>query len=89
MYRAVNLLFGDIVKVTPTLQVVGDMALFLVSNRLKAEDVIEKGKHISFPESVVEFFQGHIGFPPGGFDKKLQQVILKDRKPLQSAPARC
>ena len=81
-YRAVNFLFGDIVKVTPSSKIVGDMALFLVSNRLKAEDVIEKGKHISFPESVVQFFEGHIGFPPGGFDKKLQQVILKGRKPL-------
>jgi pyruvate carboxylase len=81
-YRAVNFLFGDIVKVTPSSKIVGDMALFLVSNRLKAEDVLEKGKHISFPESVVQFFEGHIGFPPGGFDKKLQQVILKDRKPL-------
>ncbi|HYF48175.1 MAG TPA: pyruvate carboxylase [Planctomycetota bacterium] len=81
-YRAVNFLFGDIVKVTPSSKIVGDMALFLVSNRLKAEDVLEKGKHISFPESVVQFFEGHIGFPPGGFDKKLQKVILKDRKPL-------
>jgi pyruvate carboxylase len=81
-YRAVNFLFGDIVKVTPSSKIIGDMALFLVSNRLTADDVMEKGKHISFPESVVQFFEGHIGFPPGGFDKKLQQVILKDRKPL-------
>ena len=82
-YRAVNFLFGDIVKVTPSSKIVGDMALFLVSNRLKAEDVLEKGKHISFPESVVQFFEGHIGFPPGGFDKKLQQIILKGRRPLK------
>ncbi|HYG78315.1 MAG TPA: pyruvate carboxylase [Planctomycetota bacterium] len=82
-YRAVNFLFGDIVKVTPSSKIVGDMALYLVSNNLKAEDVLEKGKHISFPESVVQFFEGHIGFPPGGFDKKLQAVILKDRKPLK------
>jgi len=82
-YRAVNFLFGDIVKVTPSSKIVGDMALFLVSNRLKAKDVVEKGKHISFPESVVQFFEGHIGFPPGGFDKKLQAVILKEKKPLK------
>jgi pyruvate carboxylase len=82
-YRAVNFLFGDIVKVTPSSKIVGDMTLFLVSNRLKAEDVLEKGKNISFPESVIQFFEGHIGFPPGGFDKKLQHVILKDRKPLK------
>src|SRR6185295_12344064 len=82
-YRAVNFLFGDIVKVTPSSKVVGDMALFLVTNRLKSSDVLEKGKHLSFPESVVQFFQGYIGFPPGGFDPKLQAVILKDKKPLK------
>ncbi len=81
-YRAVNFLFGDIVKVTPSSKIVGDMTLFLVSNRLQATDVMEAGKRLSFPESVVQFFEGHIGFPPGGFDKKLQQVILKDRKPM-------
>ncbi|MEI6234426.1 MAG: pyruvate carboxylase [Planctomycetota bacterium] len=82
-YRAVNFLFGDIVKVTPSSKVVGDMALFLVTNRLKSEDVVEKGKHLSYPESVVQFFEGHIGFPPGGFDPALQAVILKDRKQLK------
>ena len=82
-YRAVNFLFGDIVKVTPSSKVVGDMALFLVTNHLTAADVLTKGRNISFPESVVQFFEGHIGFPPGGFDKKLQAVILKDRKPLK------
>jgi len=82
-YRAVNFLFGDIVKVTPSSKIVGDMALFLVGNGLKAEDVVEKGKHLSFPESVIQFFEGHIGFPPGGFDPELQRVILKNRKPLK------
>ncbi|GMV79845.1 MAG: pyruvate carboxylase [Planctomycetota bacterium] len=82
-YRAVNFLFGDIVKVTPSSKIVGDMALYLVSNKLTAEDVWTKGKHLSFPESVIQFFEGHIGFPPGGFDKKLQQIILKGRKPLK------
>ncbi|MCZ7649205.1 MAG: pyruvate carboxylase [Planctomycetota bacterium] len=82
-YRAVNFLFGDIVKVTPSSKIIGDMALYLVSNRLSAEDVLTKGKHLSFPESVVQFFEGHIGFPPGGFDPRLQKIILKDRKPLK------
>jgi len=81
-YRAVNFLFGDIVKVTPSSKIVGDLALFLVSNNLTAKDVLTKGQHLSFPESVIQFFQGHIGFPPGGFDKKLQHIILKNRKPL-------
>jgi len=82
-YREVNFLFGDIVKVTPSSKIVGDMALFLVSNNLKAEDVLGAGKNLSFPESVVQFFEGHIGFPPGGFDKTLQKIILKDRKPMK------
>lgn len=82
-YRAVNFLFGDIVKVTPSSKIVGDMALFLVGNGLTAADVMTKGKHLSFPESVIQFFEGHIGFPPGGFDKDLQKVILKNRKPLK------
>src|SRR5690606_25945959 len=82
MYKRVNLLFGDIVKVTPSSKVVGDMALFMVQNNLSDEDVIQKGESISFPESVVEFFQGYIGFPPGGFPKELQRVVLKGKKPL-------
>ncbi len=82
-YRAVNFLFGDIVKVTPSSKIVGDMALYLVSNKLTAKDVWTKGEHLSFPESVIQFFQGHIGEPPGGFDRKLQKIILKDRKPLK------
>ncbi|MCK6473446.1 MAG: pyruvate carboxylase [Planctomycetes bacterium] len=85
-YRAVNFLFGDIVKVTPSSKIVGDMALFLVSNKLSATDVWTKGKHLSFPQSVIEFFQGYIGQPPGGFDKKLQKIILKDKQPLAKRP---
>ncbi len=83
-YHDVNFLFGDIVKVTPSSKVVGDMALFLVGNHLTAADVKEKGKHLSFPESVIEFFEGKLGMPPGGFDPELQKIILKDRKPLKS-----
>ncbi|MBI4582872.1 MAG: pyruvate carboxylase [Planctomycetes bacterium] len=82
-YRAVNFLFGDLVKVTPSSKVVGDMALFLVSNKLHAEDVRSQGKNLSFPQSVAQLFEGHIGFPPGGFDKELQKIILRDRKPLK------
>ncbi len=82
MYRRVNFLFGDIVKVTPSSKVVGDMALFMVQNNLTEEDIYEKGHTIDFPESVIEFFQGYIGIPHGGFPEKLQKIILKDRKPL-------
>jgi len=82
MYKRVNFLFGDIVKVTPSSKVVGDMALFMVQNDLNEEDIIEKADSLDFPNSVVEFFQGYIGIPPGGFPKELQKAILKDKKPL-------
>jgi pyruvate carboxylase len=85
-YREVNELFGDIVKVTPSSKVVGDMALFLVSNNLTKEDVLEKGATLSFPESVVSFFRGDIGQPVGGFDPTLQQLILKEVKPYTERP---
>ena len=60
MYRKVNMMFGDIVKVTPSSKVVGDMALFMVQNQLTEEDLYEKGDTLSFPDSVVSFFEGHL-----------------------------
>lgn len=83
MYAAVNRMFGDIVKVTPTSKVVGDMALFMVGNNLTPDDVLSKKRDLSFPESVVEFFEGRLGEPPGGFPQPLRDIILKGRKPLQ------
>jgi pyruvate carboxylase len=85
-FADVNQLFGDIVKVTPSSKVVGDMALFLVSNNLTAEDVMTKGDTIDFPESVRELFRGDIGQPEGGWPKKLQKIILKDEKPFKDRP---
>lgn len=85
-YAEVNRLFGDIIKVTPTSKVVGDMALFMVANNLKPEDVLEGTRELSFPESVVEFFEGRLGQPPGGFPKALQKRILRGRKPLRGRP---
>ena len=67
MYAAVNKLFGDIVKVTPTSKVVGDMTLFMIANNLTPSDVLDPTREIAFPESVVEFFEGKLGQPPGGF----------------------
>lgn len=81
MYATVNGMFGDIVKVTPSSKVVGDMAQFMVANDLTPKDVFENGQNISFPESVQQFFLGEIGQPEGGFPKELQQIILKDKKP--------
>ncbi|MCA1062232.1 pyruvate carboxylase [Rossellomorea aquimaris] len=86
MYARVNHLFGDIVKVTPSSKVVGDMALFMVQNDLSEEDVIEKGDKIDFPDSVIELFEGYLGQPHGGFPKDLQNVILKGRTPLTVRP---
>ncbi|MFC4409343.1 pyruvate carboxylase [Chungangia koreensis] len=86
MYSRVNLLFGDIVKVTPSSKVVGDMALFMVQNDLNEENILSRGPSIDFPDSVIEFFEGYIGQPYGGFPEDLQQVILKDRKPIKVRP---
>ncbi len=86
MYARVNQLFGDIVKVTPSSKVVGDMALFLIGNNLKPEDVLDTARHLDFPTSVVEMLHGDLGQPPGGWPKKLQQIILKGRKPLSGRP---
>ncbi|MGR3763720.1 pyruvate carboxylase [Rossellomorea sp. NS-SX7] len=86
MYARVNHLFGDIVKVTPSSKVVGDMALFMVQNDLSEQDVIEKGEKIDFPDSVVELFEGYLGQPHGGFPEELQKVILKGRNPLTVRP---
>src|SRR5207302_8955001 len=86
MYALVNQMFGDIIKVTPTSKVVGDMALFMVGNSLKPEDVLEGDRELAFPESVVEFFEGRLGQPPGGFPKTLQKRILRGRKPMRGRP---
>jgi len=86
MYSRVNLLFGDIVKVTPSSKVVGDMALFMVQNDLDENTVLTRGQTIDFPDSVIELFQGYLGQPHGGFPKALQQVVLKDRKAITVRP---
>ena len=86
MYSRVNQMFGDIVKVTPSSKVVGDMALYMVQNQLTEEDVLAKGDSLDFPDSVVELFEGYLGQPYGGFPKELQKVILKDRQPITVRP---
>ncbi|PTK97326.1 pyruvate carboxylase [Staphylococcus haemolyticus] len=86
MYRRVNFLFGDIVKVTPSSKVVGDMALYMVQNDLDEQSVIKEGHKLDFPESVVSYFKGDIGQPVNGFNKELQDVILKGQQPLKERP---
>jgi pyruvate carboxylase len=87
-YAEVNQLFGDIVKVTPSSKVVGDMTLFLMSREMKPKDVLKLDIHhdVSLPNSVVELFQGVLGVPPGGWPKKLQQIILRGKKPARGRP---
>jgi pyruvate carboxylase len=86
MYRRVNQLFGDIVKVTPSSKVVGDMALFMVQNNLTEQDILERGDKLDFPDSVVQLFEGYLGQPYGGFPEELQKVILKGREPINVRP---
>ncbi len=86
MYAEVNRMFGDIIKVTPTSKVVGDMALFMVGNNLTPEDVLQSKRELSFPESVVEFFEGRLGPPPGGFPEPLRTRVLRGRPALEGRP---
>jgi pyruvate carboxylase len=85
-YADVNQMFGDIVKVTPSSKVVGDMALAMVSSGLTRADVENPDKDISFPDSVIGFFAGDLGQPPGGFPEALQKKVLKGKKPLTGRP---
>jgi pyruvate carboxylase len=85
-YRAANDLFGDIIKVTPSSKVVGDMALMMVSQDLTPEDVLDPKRDIAFPASVVEMLRGDLGQPPGGWPKALQAKALKGEKPITVRP---
>ncbi|MGB8930468.1 MAG: pyruvate carboxylase [Anaeromyxobacteraceae bacterium] len=87
MYRKVNLLFGDVIKVTPSSKVVGDMAMFLVKNGLEPEDLFtEKGRDLAFPESVIGLARGMLGQLHGGFPAELQKIILREVQPITSRP---
>jgi len=89
MYARVNQLFGDIVKVTPSSKVVGDMALFLMAKEMTPEDLLKLDEHhdLSLPNSVIEMFSGVLGVPPGGWPKKLQKIILRGATPLRGLPS--
>ena len=76
-YADVNQLFGDIVKVTPTSKVVGDMALVMVANDLTPAQVADPASDVAFPESVVSLFKGELGFPPDGFPPALSRKVLR------------
>jgi pyruvate carboxylase len=85
-YADVNRMFGDIVKVTPTSKVVGDLAVFMVTNDLTPEQVLDPAREIAFPDSVVEYFHGDLGQPHGGFPAQLQAKVLKGAEPLTVRP---
>jgi len=85
-YAAVNRMFGDIVKVTPSSKVVGDMAMFMTANGLDEKDVLEQGDTLAFPDSVIDLFSGKLGQTEGGFPIKLAEMVLKGREPLTGPP---
>ncbi len=85
-YSDANRMFGDIVKVTPSSKVVGDMALMMVSQDLSVGDVENPDKDIAFPDSVVSMMHGDLGQPPGGWPQALQKKVLKDRTPISVRP---
>ena len=86
MYKAVNEMLGDIVKVTPSSKAVGDMAIFMVQNDLTPENIYEKAAGIDFPDSIVSYFEGMMGQPEGGFPEKLQKLVLKDKPAITCRP---
>ncbi|CAG9460796.1 unnamed protein product [Pedinophyceae sp. YPF-701] len=85
-YAAANRALGDIVKVTPSSKVVGDLAQFMVQNDLDEHTVVERAEELSFPGSVVEFMQGLIGHPPQGFPEPFRTRVLKGKKPIEGRP---
>lgn len=85
-FAEANKLLGDIIKVTPSSKTVGDLAQFMVQNNLTAQQVEERAEELSFPNSVVEFMQGYIGIPPGGFPEPLRTKVLKGRPTIEGRP---
>ena len=86
LYKDANDLLGNIVKVTPTSKAVGDLAIFMYKNGLTKDNILTEGAGLSYPDSVVSYFQGMMGQPYGGFPKELQKIVLKDIKPLTERP---
>ena len=86
MYSTVNEILGDIVKVTPSSKMVGDLAIFMVQNDLTAENIVARGEALTFPDSVVDYFKGMMGQPAWGFPEDLQKVVLKGEKPITCRP---
>lgn len=88
MYRSVNIMLGDIIKVTPSSKMVGDLAIFMVKNSLTPENILEKGKDLSYPDSCVSYFKGMMGQPDCGFPEELQSIVLKGEKAITVRPGK-
>ena len=86
MYKKVNDMLGDLVKVTPSSKMVGDMAIFMVQHDLTPENILEKGCDLSYPDSVISYFKGMMGQPAWGFPEELQKIVLKGEKPITCRP---
>ncbi len=86
MYKAVNEMLGDIVKVTPSSKAVGDMAIFMVQNELTPQNIYDKAANMDFPDSIVSFFEGMMGQPVGGFPERLQKLVLHGKEPICCRP---
>jgi pyruvate carboxylase len=86
-YAEVNLLFGDLVKITPTSTAVADMALSMVANGLSRDDVLDPARDLAFPKSVVALFRGEVGAPPEGFPADLQRKVLKGQPAIYGRAA--
>ncbi|CEQ22318.1 pyruvate carboxylase [Paraclostridium sordellii] len=85
-YKESNEILGDIIKVTPSSKVVGDLAIFMVKNKLNNKNILSEGKNLAFPDSVVDYCKGMIGQPEGGIPKDIQKVVLKGEKPITARP---
>lgn len=86
MYRSVNNMVGDIIKVTPSSKMVGDFSIFMIQNGLTPENILTKGQGLDYPDSVITYFKGMMGQPYGGFPKDIQDLVLKGEEPITVRP---
>ena len=86
MYKTVNEMLGDIIKVTPSSKAVGDMAIFMVQNELTPENIYDKAVGMDFPDSIVSYFEGMMGQPEGGFPPRLKELVLKGKPSIDCRP---
>jgi len=86
MFKEVNDMLGDIVKVTPTSKAVGDLAIFMVQNNLTPDNILVEGQNLAYPDSIISYFRGMMGQPQGGFPEALQKMIVKNEEIITTRP---